>query len=270
MRPAVREPLLRPGEAIGAVAREARVGGVVLTETRYAPSASIAVHRHESFYFFLVLAGQFEEHRGAQRSTAIVSALRPGEPHGARVSGRARGFSVELTPSWSRFAWLRAARAAAGAAPHELALLLARLRQELDTRDAARALAVEGLALELAAWTTRTGDAAAERFIPPLLRRAMERLRADAEPPTCAALAEDAGLAPDAFARAFRRHVGASVGQFARRARLERARAALAGPRPLSELALAAGFYDQSHFTRQFKAAFGLPPSAYRRLHRRR
>jgi AraC family transcriptional regulator len=35
---------------------------------------------------------------------------------------------------------------------------------------------------------------------------------------------------------------------------------------PLVELALAAGFSDQSHCTREFKKATGMTPAAYRRL----
>jgi AraC family transcriptional regulator len=34
--------------------------------------------------------------------------------------------------------------------------------------------------------------------------------------------------------------------------------------RPLGQIALICGFYDQSHFTRAFRARFHLTPSAYR------
>jgi transcriptional regulator GlxA family with amidase domain len=34
---------------------------------------------------------------------------------------------------------------------------------------------------------------------------------------------------------------------------------------PLADVALACGFADQSHFTRVFSAATGLPPGAWRR-----
>jgi AraC-like DNA-binding protein len=33
---------------------------------------------------------------------------------------------------------------------------------------------------------------------------------------------------------------------------------------PLSEIALRAGFYDQSHFTNVFRRTLGVTPSAYR------
>jgi transcriptional regulator GlxA family with amidase domain len=36
-------------------------------------------------------------------------------------------------------------------------------------------------------------------------------------------------------------------------------------PATVGEVAVACGFYDQSHFTKAFKAHAGLPPQAYRR-----
>ena len=48
--------------------------------------------------------------------------------------------------------------------------------------------------------------------------------------------------------------------------RLDFARSALHRRRPLAEVAGDAGFADQAHFTRAFKAAFGLTPGRYRAL----
>jgi AraC-like DNA-binding protein len=48
--------------------------------------------------------------------------------------------------------------------------------------------------------------------------------------------------------------------------RLEFARESVRGPRPLSEIAFDVGVADQAHFTRAFKAAFGLTPGRYRSL----
>jgi len=45
--------------------------------------------------------------------------------------------------------------------------------------------------------------------------------------------------------------------------RLDCARVQLARSRPLVDVALEAGFADQAHFTRMFKAAFGLTPARY-------
>ena len=48
------------------------------------------------------------------------------------------------------------------------------------------------------------------------------------------------------------------------RLRLERACAALAGSGlSVAQVAAEVGFYDQSHFNRAFRVAYGAPPSAY-------
>ncbi|MGE8638798.1 MAG: helix-turn-helix transcriptional regulator, partial [Achromobacter sp.] len=48
------------------------------------------------------------------------------------------------------------------------------------------------------------------------------------------------------------------------RLRLERACAALATERvSVAQVAADVGFYDQSHFNRAFRMAYGAPPSAY-------
>ena len=57
-----------------------------------------------------------------------------------------------------------------------------------------------------------------------------------------------------------------SVGEWVRIRRLEYAREALLdGRRSISDVALAAGFADQSHLTRLFRGHFGVTPAEYRR-----
>lgn len=63
--------------------------------------------------------------------------------------------------------------------------------------------------------------------------------------------------------RVFRERTGLTPKQFARTARFQRALALLhrAAPLPLSEIALAAGYCDQGHFTREFGALAGITPA---------
>jgi len=90
----------------------------------------------------------------------------------------------------------------------------------------------------------------------------------------------DPGLTPEAIAAAH--HVsarqlyrefsaaGLSLEQWVIELRLEAARAQLASPagrrRPIAAVARAHGFPDPSHFTRRFKAAYGLTPRDWQRL----
>jgi AraC-like DNA-binding protein len=75
-----------------------------------------------------------------------------------------------------------------------------------------------------------------------------------------------AGLGRYELARQFRAAFGTSPYRYSLLRRLDFARRALAAATPLADVALAAGFYDQAHFTRAFRTAFGMTPGAYARL----
>jgi transcriptional regulator GlxA family with amidase domain len=86
------------------------------------------------------------------------------------------------------------------------------------------------------------------------------------------ALRELAGIARLSighFARAFRQSEGVSPHDYLMQRRVARAQDLLGSTDlPLSEIAIACGFADQSHFSRRFKERLGITPSRYRWLSR--
>jgi AraC-like DNA-binding protein len=71
---------------------------------------------------------------------------------------------------------------------------------------------------------------------------------------------------PAHFCRKFKLAVGVSPHAYVVRRRLERARhLMMTSPKPLSEIALSAGFSDQAHLCRLFRQAFGQSPANWRR-----
>jgi AraC-like DNA-binding protein len=79
------------------------------------------------------------------------------------------------------------------------------------------------------------------------------------------------GIAPRTLQRLFQRYVGVSPKWVLRRYRLHEAAAALAREqhRPWAEVAADLGYFDQSHFIRDFTSAIGMPPVAYAQACRR-
>lgn len=80
-------------------------------------------------------------------------------------------------------------------------------------------------------------------------------------------LAREAGVHPVHFARTFRQFLGVRPAEYRCRARVAMAcRLATSTTLPLSQVALATGFADQSHMTRAFGRVLGIAPAAYRAL----
>jgi AraC-like DNA-binding protein len=78
-------------------------------------------------------------------------------------------------------------------------------------------------------------------------------------------LADTAGLSMYHFARAFKRSEGLSPHDYLVQRRVHYTQKLLAeSEMSLAEIALAAGFSDQSHFARRFREHVGVTPSRYR------
>ncbi len=78
-------------------------------------------------------------------------------------------------------------------------------------------------------------------------------------------MAEIAGLSRYHFLRTFTASQGISPHAFLLNRRLQLAKTALSNGSTISDAALEAGFFDQSHLTRRFKAAFGLTPRQFQK-----
>jgi AraC family transcriptional regulator len=149
--------------------------------------------------------------------------------------------------------------------PHERTFDIAeQIRRENETRDAASPLILHGLLLQLAGVLERGATRAAT---PEWLLSVREYLRSSAtDRQSLSEVARRFGVNRSYLASAFRRTFGCTVFSYIRQRQIDVAMQLLVETeKPLSTIALDAGFADQSHFARVFKAVVGKQPSAYRR-----
>jgi AraC family transcriptional regulator len=265
-------PRLSAGQFFGRVVRRQAVAGLTLSDVRYAPGTHVPRHCHEHAYFCLVRRGGYREDYGGRRRSVgplTVSYHPPGEWHAEQIGpAEVWSFNVDVAPGW----------AGPGGPPLDRPFdarggpavgLAVRLYGEFTRPDAASPLVIAGLALELLGLGARAALPPAAGGPPAWLTRARDRLADCPAVPPLADLAAEAGVHPGHLAAAFRRHFGCAPGEFARRQRVLRACQDLtAGDAPLAEIALRAGFADQSHFTREFRRHVGVTPAAFRRAGR--
>jgi AraC family transcriptional regulator len=155
----------------------------------------------------------------------------------------------------------------------QIALAISR---ELDAETSAGRLLMESLGHTLSAYLVHRYSEAALSAKPlgtsvrPVDDRRMSRVTEfiDAHIDqnfTVADIAAVACMSPAHFARSFKAATGRTPHQFVSRKRLELAERMLADPyRPMSEIALSAGFSSQSNFSRAFRNATGMTPGNYR------
>ena len=247
------------------------IEGFRVTDVRFRPNDVIPPHEHEWAVIAVMLEGSFDVHlRGHNYACMPLTTFT--EPAGERHDNRmqragARVLAVQVDPQASER--LRPYTSVADAVhhwPHASASRRARaMAAELHAPDTATPLAVEGLVLEFLADLAR-GSTRAELARPRWLARVEdllhERFR---DTLRTAAIASEVDVHPVHLMRVFRAHHRQSLGAYVRRLRIDwAAERLIRSDDPLVHIAHAAGFADQSHFTRLFRAHTGRTPARYR------
>jgi AraC family transcriptional regulator len=248
------------------------IAGLTLTECAYPPGFKMLKHSHEPAYLSLVLQGRYTETIDSVELSGKPATLLAHPPQRAHAvvfhNQEVRIFRTDIKARWlerlREYSMIFERPACFdGGLPVGLAL---RLYREFRSKDKYSSLAVEGILLEMLAEVSRCKEQFATQQAPRWLERAREILHEDtAKAPTLAEIAVEVGVHPVHLAHEFRKFYRASVGEYARRLRIEAACHEVAQSNlPLSEIAANAGFYDQSHFTNAFKRLMGVTPSEFR------
>lgn len=259
------------------ILRSQVVTGFVLTDTLYAPHLKLPRHAHERACFSFVLKGGFtEEYRNTARtcSPASIIYLPPGEVHADHFhSNGARCLHIELS-----------SEVVARLSEHSIVIedslvfsgkivahLIVKLCSELTQPDSISSLAIEALALELIVESSRSARKSPDLELRGQVGRARDFIHEHFNQRiTLSCIAESIGAHPAYLAREFHKHYRCSVGEYIRRLRIEFAcRLISDSDDSLASIALSAGFFDQSHFSRTFKLLTGISPAKYRNSFRR-
>jgi AraC-like DNA-binding protein len=253
------------------------MGGVELLQARFG-GRGFAPHRHDTYGVAVTDFGvQTFDYRGTtERSLpGQVTVLHPDERHDGRA-GTDGGFGYHI---------VYVAPAEIGAAvrgitgrptplpfvrePVAVSPLLARaVNDAFRTRlePLARDSLIVRIAEGLVAADPSLQRPARPRLDLTALGRARELLDIRSNLVRSAELEAITGLGRYELARQFRAAYGTSPYRYSVLRRLDFARDALGRGLPIVDVALAAGFADQAHFTRMFTSAMGVPPRRYARL----
>lgn len=252
--------------------------GMERIEARFHGSA-FDLHRHDTYAIGVTLSGvQRFRYRGAMRHSlpGQVIVLHPDELHdgGAGTEDGLRYRMLYLEPSLmldclggASLPFVRDAVVSDRALCTTLLSALAPLDRELDE------LFVVDFMAQLTQCLRRHAGQPAKPMAKTAWRAASlarDYLEENAERTVRSEELEAiTGLDRYMLSRHFRATFSTSPHRFLLMRRLQRARRMIEAKEPLAEIAVAAGFSDQSHFIRHFKKAFGVTPGRWSALIRR-
>lgn len=262
---------LRVGQFYGAPLQTRTVPGFVLSEVRYGPGTVLPKHSHEQAYFSFLWRGGYQEEYGrrlreCEPGTAVFHPA--GEVHADRFSGAGGHLlNLEINPSPQARVKdpdfpLVDARYFGGGPVVELGL---KLCAALSARAPGGPDVIQDLAFEILSEAYES-DGRPGNNPPRWLDTVTEILHARFdEPISLAVVSACVGLHPVHVARAFRKHYRCSVHEYLRRLRIGfSCRQIAGGELRLVDIALTAGFCDQSHFSKTFKRSTGMSPAEFR------
>jgi AraC family transcriptional regulator len=256
----------------GRVIKTHELSDLRLVEGVYSGKTKVPRHAHEQAVFCIALNGLCNEAYASklrEYKPFTVEFLPSNQCHSLTFPGaETRAFSVDVASSWLERAREYSLKLEDSVHCHGglLSGLFMKLYREFRQMDGASPWAIEGLVLEMLAEVSRREVKVSDRTPPRWLAQALELLREQfSEHLTLAHVATSVGVHPIHLARGFRRFCRCTVGEYIRQLRIEHAcRELCESDASLAAIASAAGFSDQSHFSRTFKRLMAMTPAQYR------
>ena len=265
------KPLSQTGHYYGVASPIHQVSGLRLTERIYSADFKTPSHSHPEAYFCLILDGTSRQTYGSRsrvREPLTTTFYPPNELQSEFFGGAGgRIFNVEIDARW-----LRHFREYSVIGPQSndfrggsVAWLMSKLYHEFCRMDRTSALVIEGLTLEIIAEASRQVAAPANRTSR-WLEQARDILHEQfADNLTLACIAKMVGVHPVYLASSYRKKYHCTIGDYRQRLRIEFACSELSKSHSsLAQIALAAGFANQAHFSKTFKRLTGTTPARYR------
>jgi len=261
----------------GTTLRAIEAAGLRLSERVYTPNLKTPKHSHKTHRIHIRLQGNSiltYENKSVTRLPWSAEFYCPEQNHANHYAPQTvRNLTVEFLPGHdfsSLRNWLEKPNHSFVIDNPVLRCLCPRIYDEFRQPDELSALAIEGLVMELVAWLLRDNVGNPAGKPPRWLQQAEEFIRSRyTEHFTLADIAASVGIHPVHLARRFRMAHKCSIGEYVRQLRIEFAMEQMSKTnRSLSDLALAAGFSDQSHFSRTFRKLAGLTPRQFREISR--
>jgi AraC family transcriptional regulator len=263
---------LENGQYFGTASAVHYVSGLRLTERTYSADFKTPRHSHPEAYFCLILDGVSTQSFGAKsrvREPLTTTFYPPNELQSETFgSGGGRIFNIEIDSRWLHHFREQSvigeeSKVFQGGS---VGWLMSKLYHEFRRFDQASGLMIEGLTFEIIAEASRR-SALQGNHTSLWLDQAREILHDQfATNLTLATIAELVGVHPVYLATSFRKKYHCTMGEYRQRLRVEFACRELAKPQhSLAQIALAAGFANQAHFSKTFKQLTGMTPANYRR-----
>jgi AraC family transcriptional regulator len=225
-------------------------------------------HSHERSLISFVLKGKNLENRSGKqisRTPGDINFYHAGEPHqNIYVQFPSKHVSIELESGfYSRHALTEAKIEQAINRTPDALFLFARILKELAINDQVSQSSIETMILDLVhtsfkmekasgSWATKIREILHDKWN---------------EHPGLAELAKETSTHPVTISKHFRQYFSCTLGEYIRKLKVEKAMTLMKSSKtPLTDIAYACGFADQSHFSRVFKQQTGFLPKEYQKL----
>lgn len=263
---------LKTGKFFGQTNQTIHLDFATITDTEYTHH-KVDWHYHENAYFTFILDGKvIEGNRKEVYNCSAGSLLFHNwqDPHyNIKPNGYTRGFHVELNERWFNSLDLahHKFQGSFSISNPQIKLLFYQLFSESKNTDLLTSLAAETLLMQVLA--KMQGDN--KQLLggtPQWVEQIKQILNDDVgQKFTLNQLANLLNIHPVHLSRDFSKYFNCNISQYIRAIRVQKALTLLPSKSlSLTELAMACGFADQSHFLRHFKAFCQQKPSAYRSL----